>query len=61
MNHAGLSQRKGAEKFGVSGRSLLYYMDGDRAPDIKVFAKIASDLEVSAAWLLNGEGTPGQS
>ena len=56
-----LSQRKFAEKVGVSYRSWQNYEKDASALSIKMLKNIASICDINEAWLLTGEGEASQS
>jgi ribosome-binding protein aMBF1 (putative translation factor) len=51
---AGLSQRQLADKIGATVRSVSWWENGDRMPDLVFFAKIAEATGVSIDWLYTG-------
>ncbi|MDF0606768.1 helix-turn-helix transcriptional regulator [Neisseriaceae bacterium TC5R-5] len=59
----GLSVKQFAEKSGMPYATLAKYMNGTRSPGMEQLAAIVTSLNISADWLLfgNGEKNPGHS
>ncbi len=54
LKSKGITQKKLAEKAGVTEAAMSHYIKGDRVPRTAVLARIAENLETTSEYLMNG-------
>jgi transcriptional regulator with XRE-family HTH domain len=58
LGHRQWGQRDLEKAIGLSQGTVSRYISGDRKPTGEILAAIVSELGVSLAWLVHGEGSP---